>query len=195
MRVLWMAEELGLEFEHVPWEFDDPRLKTPEFLRLNPCGSIPAIVDDGFALSESLAINLHLAKRYARADQPLYGTTPAEEAKIWQWTLWAQGHLEPWVQKDRLLADLIRAIGEKGDAMIQRSLGTLERVLEDTEWLVGSRFTVGDLNVAAVLSPSRARNIDLTRYPHVADWLQRCYARPAAVSVRARLTDQGGGVQ
>lgn len=63
LRVLWMAAELGLEYEHVPLAFDDPALKQPAFLRINPAGAIPAIVDDGFALSESLAINLYLAKR------------------------------------------------------------------------------------------------------------------------------------
>ncbi|HTX49653.1 MAG TPA: glutathione S-transferase N-terminal domain-containing protein, partial [Caulobacteraceae bacterium] len=58
MRVLWMATELGLDFEHDPIAFDDPRLKSPPFLALNPAGAIPTIEDDGFALAESLAINL-----------------------------------------------------------------------------------------------------------------------------------------
>jgi glutathione S-transferase len=188
MRVLWVAEELWLEFDHVPYEFDDPRLKSPEFLALNPCGTIPTIVDDGSPVSESLAINLYLAKKFGGpGDGRLYATTSEEEAAIWQWTLWAQGHLEPWVQKDRLLADLIMAIGRNGDAMIERSLSTLDRVLERRQWLVGSRFTVGDLNVAAVLSPSRAATLDLVAHAHVSSWLSRCYSRPAAVRVRTRF--------
>ena len=188
MRVLWAAEELEIEYDHIPYEFDDPRLKAPEFLRLNPCGSIPTIVDDGNAVSESLAINLYLAKKYGRrGDRPLYATTAGEEARIWQWTLWAQGHLEPWVQRDQLLADLIRAIGKRSDAMIARSLDTLDRALEGNQWLIGSRFTVGDLNVAAVLSPSRAAALNLAGYSHVSAWLSRCYLRPAAVSVRTRF--------
>ena len=62
----------------------------------------------------------------------------------------------------------------------------LDRAL-DRAWLVGNRFTVADLNVAAVLSPSRAARIDLTDAARVADWLERCYARPAARSVRAKF--------
>ena len=42
MRTLWMAGELGLEFEHDPVAFDDPQLKSSDFLRLNPAGAIPA---------------------------------------------------------------------------------------------------------------------------------------------------------
>ena len=185
--MLWLAAELGLDYAHVPYEFDDPALKAPGFLALNPAGAIPTIVDDGYAVSESLAVNLYLAKKYAGAGaDSLYATSPQEEGSIWQWTLFAQGHLEPWVQKDLLLAELIQTIGHLGDAMIQRSLWVLDAFLEGRPWLVGSRFTVADLNVAGVLSPSRARSLELTGHGNVSAWLQRCYDRPNAVAVRRR---------
>lgn len=188
MRVLWMTAELSLEFEHVPYEFDDPALKTPEFLELNPAGAIPTLVDDDFALSESLAINLYLAERYGReGSEPLYPDTPQAQAEAIRWTLFAQGHLEPWVQKDALLAGLIEAIRDRARGMVEQSLGVLERVLTDSPWLLGGTFTVADLNVAAVLSPSRASLLDLTRYPHVRQWLTRCYERPAARAARRRF--------
>jgi glutathione S-transferase len=186
MRVLWMAAELGLSYEHVPYEFDDPRIKSREFLLLNPAGAVPTIVDDGFSVSESLAINMYLARKYDHSSFQLYAASPQEEALIWQWTLWVQGQLEPWVQKDLLLEALIIAISDHAGAMIRRSLGTLSLALESSHWLVGSRFTVADLNVAAVLSPSRSKSIDLADFPEVEAWLGRCYARPAARSVRAR---------
>ena len=100
MRVLWIAAELGLEYTHVPLAFDDPALKEPAFLRINPAGAIPAIIGDGFALTESLAINLYLAKKYGSGGAvPLYPSTAQGEAEAWRWSLWAQGHLEPWVQR------------------------------------------------------------------------------------------------
>ena len=123
MRVLWMAAELGLEYDHVPLPFDDPGLKRPEFLALNPAGAIPTIVDGDFALSESLAINLYLAKKYGAGG--LHPASPEDEASAWRWTLFAQGHLEPWVQKDRLLADVLAAIGDRANAMIEASLVTI----------------------------------------------------------------------
>ena len=64
-RVLWMAKELSLAFEHVPLAMGDAALKQPPFLKINPAGRVPAIDDDGFVMAESLAINLYLARKYA----------------------------------------------------------------------------------------------------------------------------------
>jgi glutathione S-transferase len=183
-RVLWMAAELGLSFEHNPIAFDDPRLKSTQFFQLNPAGAIPTIEDEAFALSESLAINLYLAKRYGLG--LLYPPSPEGEARVWQWTLWAQGQLEPWIMRDALLLELRSALTGQVAPLIAAALTTLERALAGRAWLVGERFSVADLNVAAVLSPSRSEHLDLTPNPAVADWLARCYARPAAVETRRK---------
>ena len=188
MRVLWMAAELRLDYAHVPWEYDDPRLKEPDFLKLNTAGAIPIIVDDGFALSESLAINLYLAKKYGAAQpEPLFLSSPEDEASTLHWSLWAQGHLEPWLQKDKLLADVIDAVGHRADRIVEHSLGVLDRALTGRRWRLSDHFTVCDLNVAGVLSPSRSEGLNLSDHADVAGWLTRCYARPAAVETRRRF--------
>src|SRR5262249_49265934 len=84
-RALWMVEELGLDYEHVPIEIGPAGARKPEYLAINPNGRLPAIEDDGFTLWESLAITLYLAKKHGR----LYPTTLETEAKAWQWRLWA----------------------------------------------------------------------------------------------------------
>ena len=66
-RVLWLANELGLDYEQVPTRFWDGSTKTPEFLAINPNGRVPAIEDGAFRLWESLAINLYLAKKHGAA--------------------------------------------------------------------------------------------------------------------------------
>jgi glutathione S-transferase len=184
MRTLWMAEELGLSYEHRPLAWDDPWLKSDEFLDLNPAGSVPTIDDDGFALSESMAINLYLAKRYGGA---LYPRTPTAEAETWRWSLWAQAHLEAWLQMDEPVLRLRGGDPEGWRSLVHMSLTTLERALAARVWLTGDAFTVADLNVAGVLSPSRVDAVDLTAFNHVSDWLARCYARPAACAVRSRF--------
>jgi glutathione S-transferase len=188
MRVLWMATELGLAFEYIPLAWDDPALKTPEYRRINPAAAIPAIVDDGFALAESLAINLYLAKKYgSQGREALYPATLAGEAEAWRSSLWAQQHLEPWVQRDARLADARAALGRHAEAAVAAALAMLDGVLAERPWLVGAHFTVADLNVAGVLSPSRTEHLDLARFAPLRDWLTRCYERPAAVAARRRF--------
>ncbi|HTC02344.1 MAG TPA: glutathione S-transferase N-terminal domain-containing protein, partial [Xanthobacteraceae bacterium] len=90
-RALWVAEELGLDYEHLPIEIGEAGARTPEFLAINPNGRLPVIVDDGFVLFESLAITLYLAKKHATGT--LYPGTPHGEALAWQWSFWAIGEV------------------------------------------------------------------------------------------------------
>ena len=73
-RAIWLANELGLAFKHVPvvqrYRLSEEtaisalNTRSPDFLKVNPNGHIPVIEDDGLVLSESLAINLYLAKKH-----------------------------------------------------------------------------------------------------------------------------------
>lgn len=188
MRTLWIAEELGLEYEHVPVAWDDPWLKTPAFLRLNPVGAVPTIDHDGFSLGESLAINLYLAKAFgSTGSAPLYLSDSRAEAEVWRWTLFAQAHLEPWVRRDGGLAVYEGAMSALALVEAHNALGQLDTVLTAREWLVADHFTVADFNVACVLSPSRAGPLDMRDHKPTEAWLARCYARPAAVAARAKF--------
>lgn len=188
MRVLWAVAELGLAYDHVPLASDDPTLKQQDFLRLNPAGTIPTVIDDGFVLTESLAINLYLAKKYGgESSTSLYPTTLAGEADAWRWSLWAQAHLEPWMQHDRQLCKLRTAIDDHARPLIRSSLARLDKALAEQAWLIGGQFTIADLNVAAILSPSRIGRIDLETFDRVRGWLAHCYGRPAALETRQRF--------
>lgn len=182
MRVLWMAEELGLSYVHVPYAHDDPALKTPEFLVINPAGQIPAIDDDGHCLAESLAICVYLARSRGRL-------FPAEGGELWRWLLFAQGHIEPWVQRDEIMLELRAGLPQ---GMIGRIVGPaltrLETHLSAHPYLIGPDFTVADLAVASILSPSRTGELDLGPYPALRAWLKACHDRPAAKAVRARFS-------
>jgi glutathione S-transferase len=90
-RTLWMAEELGLPYEHVKTTFTGGT-RTPEYLKINPNGHIPAIDEDGFTLWESMAINLYLAKKHGAGR--LYPTRLEDEARAWQWSFWGMTEVE-----------------------------------------------------------------------------------------------------
>lgn len=188
MRTLWLVEELQLDYEHIPVASDDPWLKTPEFLQINPAGTVPAIDHDGFGLGESLAINLYLAKTFGSdGAEALYPKNPKDEAQAWHWTLWAQAHLEPWVQRDGGLPVYAGQAADVAKEETHASLRHLEEVLHTRAWLIGNRFTVADLNVACVMSPSRVASLGTAAYPNTMKWLGLCYNRPAARSSRGRF--------
>jgi glutathione S-transferase len=190
MRVLWMAAELQLDFEHI----DAPALKEAPFLAINPNGRMPAIDDNGFTLWESLAINLYLAKKWGSegSANPLYPPSPEGEALAWQWSFWAACELETPLETLRFHRTSRKesprdpAAALAAEQALHRPLSVLNSVLSGQSYLSGDRFSVADLNVAGVLSPSRTALINMKPYPAVNVWLQRCYQREAAVKVRQR---------
>ena len=181
-RALWMAEELGLPYRHLPIEIGDAGARSAEFLALNPNGRLPFIVDDGFALSESLAITLYLAKKHSPGK--LYPGTMEGEALAWQWSFWAISEVDRGVNIWSLYA--VRLPPAERDAqkreealkVLAAPFKVLDAAVTQQSYLLGGDFTVADLNVAAVIS--RAVDMDLSAWPHLNDWLMRCLDRPAA---------------
>src|SRR5947207_8538408 len=91
-RTLWMAKELGLDYEHVKVDFAIGQTRDPRMLALNPNGHIPVIEDGGFVLWESMAINLYLAKKHSTGT--LYPSRLEDEARAWQWSFWGMTEVE-----------------------------------------------------------------------------------------------------
>src|ERR1700731_1898951 len=171
-RAIWMAKELGLDYEHVPIETGPAGARKPEYLAVNPNGRLPAIEDDDFVLWESQAITLYLAKKHSLGR--LYPATLEGEAKAWQWSLWAANEVERAVNiyslhavrlppEDRDPKTLAQAV-----AILSPPFRVLDGALAGSPHLLGNDFTVADLNVAAVTS--RAIGMDLATTPHLADW-------------------------
>jgi len=184
-RALWMAEELGLDYDHIPIEIGPAGARKPEYLAINPNGRLPAIDDDGFTLWESLAITLYLAKKHGR----FYPTTLESEARAWQWSLWAVQEVDRGVNIWSLHAVRLppqeRDPQRRAEALkvLEAPFRVLDGALAGHPYLLGEEFTVADLNVAAVIS--RAIDMDLSATPRLAQWLERCLERPAARAARA----------
>jgi len=184
-RALWMAEELGLDYDHIPIEIGPAGARKPEYLAINPNGRLPAIDDAGFTLWESLAITLYLAKKYGR----FYPTTLESEAKSWQWSFWAVQEVDRrvniWSLHAVRLPPQERDPQRRAEALkvLEAPFKVLDGALAGHPYLLGEEFTVADLNVAAVIS--RAIDMDLSATPRLAQWLERCLERPAARTARA----------
>jgi glutathione S-transferase len=181
-----MLGELGLDYDHKDYLPRAPETRTSEFRALNPNGRVPVIDDDGFVLSESMAINLYLAKKHK---SPLYPSDPRDEALVWQWSLWETDRLDRQIvnyvrhTKEFPEAERKREIAEAAWQQVTESFDVLEAALTKAEWLAGPAFSVGDLNVAAALY--RALAIDTRKWPRTQAWLHRCWERPAAKRARA----------
>jgi glutathione S-transferase len=181
-RALWMAKELGLDYEHLPIEIGDAGARTPEFLAINPNGRLPVIVDNGFVLFESLAITLYLAKKHSNGT--LYPGTLEGEARAWQWSLWAVTEVDRgvniWSLHAVRLPEAERDAQKRDEALkvLAAPFKVLDTAVGKQPYLLGDAFTVADLNVAAVIS--RAVDMDLRAVPNLRAWLMRCLERPAA---------------
>lgn len=175
-RVMWCAKELGVPFEHVDIAWDG--LKKPEFLAINPNGKVPGFTDGNLTLFESLAINLYLAKKYGTGE--LYPTNLEDEARVFQWTIWGGTEVEPLLIESVLVkfGILTDAVSAKAKAdRAKTPLLVLDNHLAGREWVVGSKFSVADLNLAAVIGFARYGEVDISYAPHVVAWLDRCLAR------------------
>lgn len=191
-RTIWLANELGLPFEHVPvmqrYRLPDPppagvlHTKSPEFLKVNPNGHIPSIDDDGLVLHESLAINLYLAKKHS---SPLAPANIGEDGQMTMWSLWAAIELE-----GHAINIIYHRVSNSGRPMdpniadqaveaLRDPFAVLDAALAKDGYLVGGRFTVADINVAEVVRYAQAAPELFADAPHVRAWLGACQARPA----------------
>jgi glutathione S-transferase len=179
-RVLWAAHELGLAYEHVRHHFAGPEVKGADYLAVHPMGAVPAIVDDGFAMFESLAINLYLARKAGR----LWPGSVQGEGLVYQWTLFAACEVEPhigqWYAHTAYLPAEKRRpeLAAEAAPKLERRFDVIDAAVGKRAWLADDAFTVADLNLACVLY--RAPAFGLDRWPHLQAWHARCYGRPAA---------------
>jgi len=192
-RCLWALEELGLGYEHIPTPA--AQAKSPEHLKLNPNGHIPALTDDGFVIWESMAINLYLAEKYGK--NLLWPTTAEDRGRTYQWSFWAIAELEarlltlprqqllnPPEQRDERLS-------EQAAETLKGPLQVLDESLNSCTHLLGEPFTIADLNVASVLSFGTLVRLGVlgrldffSETPRAREWLVRCVGRQANQKVR-----------
>lgn len=199
-RPLWLLAECGVEFTHVPviqsYRLGQPKAAdaplntaSPEFLAINPIGQVPVLVEDDLVLSESLAITLYIARRYGGMLGP---QSDAETALMEQWALFAATAIE-----DSALNILMtqNTGGDTPEAQshiaicaekLRRPLARLQKQLERSEWLMGPRFTVADINTAECVRYAQGHPSLLDEFPAVKAWLARSQSRPAFQAMWAK---------
>jgi glutathione S-transferase len=204
LRNIWLCEEMGLPYRHVPviqaGRANGPagagialNTRSPEFLRINPNGQIPAFEDDGVVLTESLAINLLIARKYG----PPIGTNDLfESAKFAQWTLWSATEIEP--HSIQILYNRVMYPAERRNEAraleaieaLRAPFAVLDAALAETGHPVGGRFTAADIAIAETVRYAMAAPDLFEAAPRVQAWLAACHARPAWKKIAARREEE-----
>jgi glutathione S-transferase len=204
-RVLWLLEELGLEYEIVRYQRDPKTMLAPPELRaIHPLGKSPVITDNGVTVAESGAIVEYLIDTYGHGRLvPPAGT---EERRRWTYFLhYAEGSaMAPLLMKlifDRVetspapffVKPIARGIAQKVKGsyilpQIATHLDYLESELGKAAWFAGNDFTAADIQMSFPLEAASARGGLDTSRPNLAAFLKRIHSRPAF----QRALERGG---
>ncbi len=188
-RVLWMAKEAGIAYEHNPVSImvENAQCKEQWFVDLNPNARVPAIDDDGFVMWESAAINLYLAEKYKSA---LFPATPQGRGRMLQWAFFTANDVEPpmiTMFQNRVLFPPEKrnaALGDAAEAQLLGKLAILEGHLSKHPHFGGDTWDMADFMVASVVYTLTAIKYDLAKFPKLNAWLMASIERPAAKEAR-----------
>ena len=208
-RVLWLLEELGLEYEIKPYQRDRKTMLAPPELRaVHPLGKSPVITDrrgDGeITLAESGAILEYLADRYGAGRLAPAADAP-ERLRYTYWMHFAEGSaMPPLLLKlifDRIKSSPMpffvrpvarsiaeRALGSFVVPNLERNLDFMEAELAKGEWFAGARFSAADIQMSFPLEAARARGGLDEKRPRLMAYLDKIHSRPAYL----RALERGG---
>jgi glutathione S-transferase len=188
-RVIWLAEESGLAYEHIPLTFgvENAQCKEPWYLALNPNGRLPTIDNDGFIMWESAAINLYLAEKYK---SPLFPLTFEGKGRLLQWAFFIANDVEPaliTVLRNRVVFPPERRnpmLADEAEKTVRSKFVILEQQLIKTPFFGGETWDMSDFMVACVLYILTRLTLDMSAYPRLDAWLKSSIERPAARRAR-----------
>lgn len=183
IRVRWALQELGIEFEAITVNMLAGEHQSPGFLKLNPAGKLPVLVDGDLVLTESVAIVLYLAEKY-----PGKGFVPrdlGQRAQLHRWLLFGATELEQplwriarhthlYPEAKRLPAEVALAREDfKAMAVV------LEEHMKGREFVVGKTVTVADFVLEYTLDMANVCQL-LDGFLRLRTYMERMYARPHA---------------
>jgi len=174
-----VADYLQIPLEKVPVDLAKGEGQRPEYLKLNPNGKTPTLVDGDFVLWESNAILLYLAQK---KKPELWPADERSGIDITRWLIWQQAH---WLHAcgTLLYEHLVKGIlnqgppdpaeVKKGEDSVKRFGAVLNQSLEGKKFLVGDRLSLADFAVASPLPYARLCRFPLEGLPNLHNWYER----------------------
>jgi glutathione S-transferase len=204
-RILWMLEELGVEYDIQRYERDPKTMLAPASLRkVHPLGKSPVVTDNGLTLAESGAILEYLIDRYGNGRFIPPAGTP-ERLRYTYWLHYAEGSaMPPLLMKlvfDRIergpmpffIKPIAGAIARKAKTtfiqpQLDNHLDYLESEIAKDGWFAGREMTAADIQMSFPLEAAASRGGLNQSRPRLMEYLQRIHARPAY----QRALERGG---
>lgn len=203
-RVLWMLEELGLDYELVRYERDPQTLEAPASLRqVHPLGKSPVLEDGDLVLAESAVIIEYLAERYGPHLLPEAGTAARRQCSYW--LHYAEGSLMPLLLM-KLIFQKVKSgpmpffakpiakgiagkvTGSFIDPRLNQHLDFVEAELGDSPWLLGESMSAADFQMSFPLEAARSRG-GLGSRPRLNAYVDRIHAHPSYQRALAKVGD------
>ena len=183
IRARWVLQELGEEFEAVTVNLAAGDHRRPQFLKINPAGRVPALVDGDLVITKSVAIVLYLAERDAQ--RRFLPRDIALCSQVYRWLLFAATELEQplwriarhtalYPEEMRLPAELPLARQDFAEMA-----AVLERHMKDRQFVVGDVVTVADFVLAYTLDRANEVGV-LGEFPNLRAYIERMYTRQNA---------------
>jgi len=174
-KVRFAANAMGLNYEYKQVNLLAGEQKSPEFLKLNPIGRVPAIDDNGFKAFESAAIIKYLADKN---NSPLYPKDLQKRTIVDQWIDFANIHVAAALARvtfNRVMYKMLNVEKDErslndGIKFLGQFLPILEKQLKENKYLAGDTMTLADINLLADLDPIELSSVDLSAYPSLVSW-------------------------
>jgi glutathione S-transferase len=186
-KVVWMAQELSLDFQRTEAGGLFGVVKTAEYLQMNPNSLVPVIEDDDYVLWESNVIVRYLAAKYASGT--MYPTDLKERFDAERWMDWQQTTLNPvsrpgfWQLVRTPPEQRNAAVIAESNAAVETLMFMLDMHLANREFMVGDRFTIADIPLACEAHRWFGMSQPRQSRPHIERWYESLRARQASKGV------------
>jgi glutathione S-transferase/GST-like protein len=176
-------EEMQLPYRVIPMDLGALEQKRPEYLKINPNGRIPAIVDhdnDDFAVFESGAILVYLAEKTGQ----LMPSDVKGRSRVMQWLMFQMGGIGPMMGQAnvffRYFPEKIQPAIDRYQNEVKRLFGVLDGRLADNEYLAGD-YSIADIANWCWARSYKWSGVAIDDFPHLARWIAQIAERPAAI--------------
>ena len=197
MRVLWMLEEFGLEYDHRPIGSRTGDTKTEEYLALNPKHKIPTFEHGDFVMTESGAICSYIADRFPVPADFYMPNTPEDRARLMEWSIFILMEIDALgiyvIRRHHDLGNLYgyaeNVVQSAREYITDNLTNAMKKWPEDQDYVLAGGFSIPDIFLASLVEYMLARDVDVPE--RVMAHFRKCETRPAYKRAHKRCYPDG----